>query len=63
MARYFSAARTESLTLEEARSRDLTWDVFVSHTTRDDALVEEVANCIRSLGLTAWGPRQSGIQA
>lgn len=54
MARYFSAARTEFLTLEEARARDLTWDVFVSHTTRDDALAEEVAKCIRSLGLSAW---------
>ena len=54
MARYFSAARTESLTLEAARARNLTWDVFVSHTTRDDALAEEVAKCIRSLGLTAW---------
>ena len=54
MARYFSAARTESLTLEAARARDLTWDVFVSHTTRDDALAEEVAKSIRSLGLTVW---------
>ena len=54
MARYFSAARTESLTLQAARTRDLTWDVFVSHTTKDDDLAEEVAKCIRSFGLTAW---------
>lgn len=53
-ARYFSAARTEFLTLEEARARDLTWDVFVSHTSRDDALAEDVAKWIRSLGLSAW---------
>ncbi len=54
MARYFSAARTESLTLEAARVEGLTWDVFVSHTTKDDALAEEVAKCIRSVGLSAW---------
>ncbi|MYF69803.1 MAG: hypothetical protein F4181_07435 [Proteobacteria bacterium] len=54
MARYFSAARTEFLTLEEAGARDLTWDVFVSHTSRDDVLAEEVAKWIRSLGLSAW---------
>ena len=54
MARYFSTARTESLTLEAATARDLTWDVFVSHTTKDDDVAEEVAECIRSFGLTAW---------
>ena len=54
MARYYSAARTETLTLEAARAEGLTWDVFVSHTTKDDALAEEVAMCIRSFGLTAW---------
>ena len=53
MARYYSAARTETLTLEAARAEGLTWDVFVSHTTKDDALAEEVAMCIRSFGLTA----------
>lgn len=54
MARYFSAGRTESLTLDAAREEGLTWDVFVSHTTKDDHLAEEVAQCIRSFGLTAW---------
>ena len=54
MAHYFSAAGIESLTLEAATTRDLTWDVFVSHTTKDDDLAEEVAKCIRSFGLTAW---------
>ena len=54
MARYYSAARTESLTFEAARAEGLTWDVFVSHTSSDDDLAAEVAKCIRSLGLTAW---------
>ena len=54
MARYFSAAGTEFLTLEAATARGLTWDVFVSHTTKDDDLAEKVAECIRSFGLTAW---------
>ena len=54
MARYYSAARTESLTLEAATAKGLRWDVFVSHTTRDDDLADEVAKCIRSLRLTAW---------
>ena len=47
MARFFSAARTESLSLETARAEGLTWDVFVSHATRDDDLAEEVAKCCR----------------
>ena len=54
MARYFSTAKTESLTLESATAKGLTWDVFVSHTTEDDDLAEEVARCIESFGLTAW---------
>ena len=54
MARYFSTARTESLTLESATAEGLTWDVFVSHTSEDDDLAEEVARCIESYGLTAW---------
>ena len=54
MARYFSGTRSEFLTLEAASERNLTWDVFVSHTTEDDDLAEEVAKCIRSSGLTAW---------
>ena len=54
MARYFSAARTASLTLEDARAEGLTWDVFVSHTTSDDDLAEEVARCVRNFGLTVW---------
>ena len=54
MARYFAAAGTEELTLEKAAARNLTWDVFVSHTTNDDSLAEEVAECIRSFELTAW---------
>ena len=54
MARYFTATGTEELTLEKAAERNLTWDVFVSHTTNDDSLAEEVAKCIRSFGLTAW---------
>ena len=54
MAHYFSAAGREELTLETAAARDLTWDVFVSHTTKDDALAEVVADCIRSHRLTAW---------
>ena len=54
MARYFSAEITESLTLEAATKRNLTWDVFISHTTEDDDLAEDVAMCIQSFGLTAW---------
>ena len=54
MARLYSAAGREDLTIETAAARDLTWDVFVSHTTKDDALADEVADCIRSYGLTAW---------
>ncbi len=54
MARYFSGTRSEFLTLEAASKRDLTWDVFVSHTTEDDDVAEEVAECIRSFGLSAW---------
>ena len=54
MARYFSAAGRHELTLDAAVARGLTWDVFVSHTTNDDALAEVVAKCIRSCGLTAW---------
>ena len=54
MARYFSGSSRAELTLEAAAARGLTWDVFVSHTTKDDALAEMVAKCIRSCGLTAW---------
>lgn len=58
MARLYSTSGgrllTEELTLNAAAARNLTWDVFVSHTTDDDALAETVANCIQSFGLTAW---------
>ena len=54
MGRLYSAAGKEELTLEAATSRELTWDVFVSHRTKDDDLAEEVAGCIRSYGLTVW---------
>ena len=54
MARFFSAAGREVLTLETAAARGLTWDVFVSHTTKDDDLAEIVAKRIRSHGLSAW---------
>ena len=64
MARYFSAAGRHELTLDAAVARGLTWDVFVSHTTNDDALAEVVAKCIRSCGLTAWvDSDDSGSQA
>ena len=54
MARFYSGAGIETLTIETASARDLTWDVFVSHTSKDDDLAEGVAECIRSYGLTAW---------
>ena len=66
MARFFSAAGREVLTLETATARGLTWDVFVSHTTKDDELAEMVAKRVRSHGLTAWvdsdymAPHQDG---
>jgi len=53
MARCFSAAGRRVLTLETAGT-NLTWDVFVSHTTDDDRLADEVAECIQRHGLTAW---------
>ena len=54
MARFFSASGRQELTLERATERGLTWDVFVSHTTKDDNLADNVASCIRSCDLTAW---------
>ena len=54
MARFYSASGIEKLTLEAAAARNLTWDVFVSHTTSDHLLAGEVASCIKSFGLTAW---------
>ena len=54
MGRYYTSAGTEDVTLETASARELTWDVFVSHTTEDDELAEEVARCVRTYGLTAW---------
>ena len=56
MARYFSASETATLdlTLEDAVSENRTWDVFVSHTTGDDALADSVARCIKTYGLSAW---------
>ena len=54
MARFYSALRTEDLSFSAAAERNLTWDVFVSHTTTDDALAESVAECLRRHGLTAW---------
>lgn len=54
MAYLFTAAGREELSLERAKARGLTWDVFVSHTTNDDNLADRVATVIRSCGLTAW---------
>lgn len=54
MGRFYTSAGIEDVTLETAGLRRLTWDVFVSHTTDDDELVEDVARCVRSYGLTAW---------
>ena len=55
MVRYFLGTRSELLTLETASKWDLTWDVFVSHTTEDDDDdAEEVVKCIRSFGPSAW---------
>ena len=54
MPRYYSARGIELLTLDAAKTKDLTWDVFVSHTTREDDLATEVAISIQSQGLTTW---------
>lgn len=54
MAYLFTATGRQRITLETATARDLTWDVFVSHTTNDDDLADTVATCIRSCDLTAW---------
>ena len=54
MSRFYSADAVQNLTLETAILRNMTWDVFVSHATKDDALAEEVARIIRGFGLTAW---------
>ena len=54
MARLYSPSSVQDLTLERAQVRNLTWDVFVSHTTSDDALAGTVAECLRRHGLTAW---------
>ena len=42
-----SETATLDLTLEDAVSENRTWDVFVSHTTGDDALADSVARCIK----------------
>ena len=54
MAHFYSTLRTEELSFATATERNLTWDVFVSHTTSDDALAGSVAECLRRQGLTAW---------
>ena len=54
MARFYTAAGTRDLTLEAATAEGTTWDVFVSHTSGDDELADEVARCIRTYQLSAW---------
>ena len=54
MARFYSATEIRELTLEAATEEGTTWDVFVSHTSGDDELADQVAECIRSYQLSAW---------
>ena len=54
MARFYAAGGYEELTMERAVLRGTTWDVFVSHRSGDDGVAEEVAQCVRTYGLTAW---------
>lgn len=54
MARFYSATEIRELTLEAATEEGTTWDVFVSHTSGDDELADDVAKCIRTYQLSAW---------
>lgn len=55
MARLYKVGGlNEELSFEEAQEKNVKWDVFVSHTTQDDALADTVARCIQGCGLTAW---------
>ena len=54
MARFYSHSGVQELTFARAKARNLTWDVFVSHTTRDDSVAATVAECLRRHRLTAW---------
>ena len=45
---------SESLTLEEAVQRRITWDVFVSHKSSDAPLAIEVAREIQRCNLSVW---------
>ena len=46
--------RVESLTLEAAEYRRLTWDVFLSHKSDDKLLAEDIAEQIQDNDLSVW---------
>ena len=61
MARYYprirrtsASSQGESLTLEEAVRRGISWDVFVSHKSSDTSLATQVAGRIQRCNLSVW---------